>query len=69
VNKKNNLEQMARVFLPVMVGLKKPVPIGRRVWCVQLEEQAVEGSGLKGRPVVRYISMYGRNDPMLERRR
>jgi hypothetical protein len=49
VNKKNNLEQMARIFLQAKDGLKKPVPIGRGVRCVRLEEQAVEGPGLKGR--------------------
>ena len=50
VNKKNNLDQISRVFLQV-----KPTPIGRRRRRVRVEEQAVEGSGRKWRPVVRQV--------------
>jgi hypothetical protein len=52
INKKNNLEQNAGVFLQENSAEKKPAPIGRRMQRGRLEEQAMEGSDLMWRPVV-----------------
>jgi hypothetical protein len=57
LNKKNNWDEIARVFIQVKVCLKRS--LGQFEWGrmgrghVQVEEQAVEGSGSKWGPVVR----------------
>jgi hypothetical protein len=58
VNKKN-WDEIARVFIQVKVLLQRNLGQsegeGMRWWCVLVEEQAVEGSSPKWRPVVRQV--------------
>jgi hypothetical protein len=57
LNKKNNWDEIAGVFIQVKVYLKRS--LGQLEWGrmgrghVRVEEQDVEGSGSKWRPVVR----------------
>jgi len=56
VNKKNNWDEIARVFILVKVQLKRRMDQSEEEGTgrghVQVEEQAVEGNGPKWRPVV-----------------
>ena len=57
MNKKNNWDEIARLFILVKVWLKRSLDQsegeGTGRGHVQVEEQAVEGNGPKWRPVVR----------------
>ena len=59
VNKKNNWDEIARVFIKVKVLLQRNLGQsegGGMGWGrVQVEKQAVEGNGPKWRPVVRQV--------------
>jgi hypothetical protein len=56
VNKNNNLDQIPRVFLQVKVWFKRSLrQLEGRRRRFRVEEQAVEGSGPKCRPVVRQV--------------
>jgi hypothetical protein len=59
VNKKNNWDETARVFILAKVWLKRSLDQseggGMGTGHVQVEEQAVEGNGPKWRPVVRQV--------------
>ena len=56
---KKNWDEIARVFIQVKVLLQRNLNQsegeGMRWGCVRVEEQAVEGSGPKWRPVVRQV--------------
>ena len=54
VNKENKLNQISRVFFQVKIQFKRSLrQLEGRRRCVQVQEQAVEGSGPKWRPAVR----------------
>ena len=65
VNKKNNWDEIARVFVQVKVRFKRSLDQSEGVTGrerVRVDEQAVEGKGYQWRPVVRQGCM-GETDP------